>query len=142
MLINRNFVENEEDFFICYADNLTNADLSSMMDFHKKNHALLTMGLFHTNNPTGCGIAVYNKEGKITEFVEKPKYPKSDLANAGIYVVNKKIYDYIPNKSFVDFGGDVLPELVGKMYGYPIKEYLLDVGTWPNYEEAQEKWRK
>ena len=92
--------------------------------------------------PTGCGIAVYNKEGKITEFVEKPKYPKSDLANAGIYVVNKKIYDYIPNKSFVDFGGDVLPELVGKMYGYPIKEYLLDVGTWPNYEEAQEKWRK
>lgn len=38
--------------------------------------------------------------------------------------------------------GDVLPELVGKMYGYPIKEYLLDVGTWPNYEEAQEKWRK
>lgn len=142
VLINRNFVENEEDFFICYADNLTNADLSSMMDFHKKNHALLTMGLFHTNNPTGCGIAVYNKEGKITEFVEKPKYPKSDLANAGIYVVNKKIYYYIPNKSFVDFGGDVLPELVGKMYGYPIKEYLLDVGTWPNYEEAQEKWRK
>ncbi len=98
VLINRNFVENEEDFFICYADNLTNADLSSMMDFHKKNHALLTMGLFHTNNPTGCGIAVYNKEGKITEFVEKPKYPKRDLANAGIYVVNKRIYDYIPNK--------------------------------------------
>lgn len=63
------------------------------------------MGLFHTNNPTGCGIAVYNKEGKITEFVEKPKYPKSDLANAGIYVVNKRIYDYIPTNHLLILAG-------------------------------------
>ncbi len=142
VLDNRRFVENEEEFFICYADNLTNVDLASMMSFHKKNKALLTMGLFHTNNPKACGIAECDTEGKIQEFVEKPEQPKGNLANAGIYIANKKIYDYIPHRSFVDFGKDVLPELVGKMYGYPIKEYLLDVGTWPNYEKAQKEWRK
>lgn len=142
VLDNRSFVENEEEFFICYADNLTNVDLASMMSFHKKNKALLTMGLFHTNNPKACGIAECDTEGKIQEFVEKPEQPKGNLANAGIYIANKKIYDYIPHRSFVDFGKDVLPELVGKMYGYPIKEYLLDVGTWPNYEKAQKEWRK
>lgn len=142
VLANRSFVENEEDFFICYADNLTETNLSSMMDFHKRNHALLTMGLFHTNNPKGCGIAACNAEGKVMEFVEKPEHPKSNLANAGIYVANKEIYDYIPHRPFVDFGKNVLPDLVGKMYGYPIKEYLLDVGTWPNYEKAQKEWRK
>ena len=36
VLDNRSFVENEEEFFICYADNLTNVDLASMMSFHKK----------------------------------------------------------------------------------------------------------
>lgn len=142
VLDNRSFVENEEEFFICYADNLTNVDLASMMSFHKKNQALLTMGLFHTNNPKACGIAECDIEGKIQDFVEKPEQPKSNLANAGIYIANKKIYDYIPHRSFVDFGKDVLPALVGKMYGYPIKEYLLDVGTWPNYEKAQKEWRK
>ena len=142
VLDNCRFVENEEEFFICYADNLTNVDLASMMSFHKKNKALLTMGLFHTNNPKACGIAECDTEGKIQAFVEKPEQPKGNLANAGIYIANKEIYDYIPHRSFVDFGKDVLPELVGKMYGYPIKEFLLDVGTWPNYEKAQKEWCK
>lgn len=142
VLDNHRFVENEEEFFICYADNLTNVDLASMMSFHKKNKALLTMGLFHTNNPKACGIAECDTEGKIQAFVEKPEQPKGNLANAGIYIANKEIYDYIPHRSFVDFGKDVLPELVGKMYGYPIKEFLLDVGTWPNYEKAQKEWCK
>lgn len=142
VLANQAFVENEEDFFICYADNLTNANLSAMIKFHKEHHALLTMGLFHTNNPKGCGIAAKDDHGLIKEFVEKPEHPKSDLANAGIYVASQRIFDYIPHKTFVDFGKDVLPLLVGKMYGYPIKDYILDIGTMPNYEKAQKEWNK
>lgn len=139
---NCNFVKNEEDFLVCYADNLTNANLSELMKFHKNKKCVLTMGLFETNNPKGCGIASQDVDGLITEFIEKPEHPKSDLANAGIYAVNKAIWDYIPtgDNGEIDFGKDVLPLLVGKMYGYKIQEYLLDIGTMDNYKKAQVEW--
>jgi mannose-1-phosphate guanylyltransferase len=139
---NQEFVAGEDDFLICYADNLTNTNLSDMIAFHKQKQGLLTMGLFHTNNPRGCGIAAVNDHDLIYEFIEKPEQPKSNLANAGIYVVNHKIFDYIPqSKELLDFGKDVLPLLVNKMYGYEIRDYILDIGTWPNYEKAQKEWR-
>ena len=78
----------------------------------------------------------------ITEFIEKPKHPASNLANAGIYVAGQEIFDYIPcNKDEVDMGKDVLPLLTEKMAGFEIKDYLLDVGTMSNYQKAQEEWQ-
>lgn len=139
---NRKFVENEASFLICYADNLTNANLSQLMLQHEQVKPVLTMALFHTNNPTGCGIATVNEKHMITEFIEKPKHPVSNLANAGIYVAGQELFDYIPNnKDEVDLGKDVLPLLTVKMAGYEIKDYLLDIGTMGNYQKAQEEWQ-
>lgn len=138
---NREFVAGEDSCLICYADNLTNINLGNLMVAHKKNNGILTMALFRTNTPEQCGIAKLDDAGKIVSFVEKPKQPESNLANAGIYVVDKEIFNYIPNKAMVDFGKDVLPLLIGKMYGYEISDYLLDIGTVENYQRAQEEWQ-
>jgi len=62
------------------------------------------------------------------------------LANAGVYIASPDIFDYIPKREVVDLGFDVLPRLAGKMYGYLIREYLLDVGTWENYKKAQKEF--
>ncbi|MBR4574823.1 MAG: nucleotidyltransferase family protein [Lachnospiraceae bacterium] len=138
---NRDFVRDSGDFLIAYADNLTNADLAGMTAFHKMCGAPLTMGLFHTNDPKGCGIAALDSQNHITEFVEKPENPKSDLANAGIYVANETLFSYIPKEGMCDLGKDVLPHLVGKMSGFEIKDYLIDIGTMQNYEKAQTDWK-
>ena len=140
VLANREFVKNEEKFFIIYVDNLTNVDLNRMINFDNAHRSPLTMGLFRTDSLETCGIAEVNENSLIIGFEEKPKKPKSNLANAGIYLAKKGIWDYIPHKEFVDFGFDVLPRLVGKMYGYEIKEYLMDIGTMENYQKAQETW--
>ena len=142
ILANRAFVESENEFLICYADNLTNLNLIKLVEFHKTQNALLTMGLFYTNKPKECGIAAIDENGLIYEFVEKPQFPKSNLANAGVYVTNSNIFKYIPFKQPCDFGKDVLPKLVNKMYGYQIKDYLLDIGNLDNYEKAQKEWLK
>lgn len=137
---NRKFIGDDEDFLICYADNLTDINLSELVEEHKKNNPVLTMALFHTNVPKQCGIAAVNEKGIITEFVEKPSEPKSNLANAGIYVANSRIYEYFPRGGFCDFGKDVLPKLVGVMCGYEIHAYLRDVGTLDNLKLAREEW--
>lgn len=137
----RDFVRDEERFFIFYADNLTNADVAAMRNFHERKGSLFTMGLFRADEPQSCGIATLNEDDRVIEFVEKPSSPRGNLANAGIYLAEKEIFQYFPRKEFMDFGFDILPQLIGKMHGYEIKEYLLDIGTYENYQRAQREWR-
>ena len=138
---NQEFVSGEKNFLICYADNLTDADLTAFRQTHESHDAPLTMALFHTNVPEQCGIAAVDESGRITEFTEKPERPKNDLANAGMYIADQRIFAYLDeDKPVLDFGKDVLPRLVGQMYGWSTKGYLIDIGTLENYKRANEEW--
>lgn len=149
ILENAAFIDPGEDFLVAYADNLTDADLSDMTAFHESRKAggkVLTMGLFRTATPKACGIATLDAGGTVTGFEEKPEHPVSNLANAGIYVATyeilkicREIKQMSPDGTF-DFGFHVLPRLTGRMSGYEIKEYLLDIGTVASYERALRQW--
>ncbi len=138
------FVAGERDFFIIYADNLTNVDLGEMLRFHRHRHSLFTMGLFRTDKPKEKGIVTLDEKSLIIDFVEKPSEPRSNLANAGIYIAGQELYKYLPAHlsadDTLDFGFDILPKFVGKMYGYVIKEFFLDIGTPETYQKAQQEW--
>jgi mannose-1-phosphate guanylyltransferase len=146
---NRNFVKTEADFIIAYADNLTNVDLTKLVDFHCKQtrwDGVLTMGLFKAPEPRACGIAELAENGRIKTFIEKPLNPNSDLANAGIYVASSQLLEIMAKArhgaadGVFDFGFHLLPALAGKMYGYEIKQYLVDIGTIEAYHKAQKQW--
>jgi len=104
------------------------------------------MGLFHSPNPASCGIAELDSDQKIVAFSEKPEKPQSSLANAGIYMASREIFACFPaappnpSGSVLDFGHHVLPLLAGRMYGYPITEYLRDIGTIESYRQALTEW--
>lgn len=139
---NQDFIGNDQDFLICYADNLTNVNLSSLIDKHHRDQPLLTMALFRTSVPKECGIAKLDDQGRIIEFIEKPQQPQSNLANAGIYIADRAIFTFFPPAPFIDFGKDILPLLVNKMNGYEITDYLIDIGTPEKYAQAQKDWAK
>jgi mannose-1-phosphate guanylyltransferase len=145
---NRNFVGGQKAFIIAYADNLTNLNLTKMIDFHSHISSMggaLTMGLMRAPDPKACGIATMDAKGKIVHFIEKPEHPASDLANSGVYIAGQRIFDIprpsisAPNGVF-DLGHDLLPNLVGRMYGFPIKDYLRDIGTPEAYQMALQEW--
>lgn len=139
---NRAFVKGVDSFLICYADNLTDANLTAFRRFHQEHGGILTMALFHTNLPKQCGIAAMDEQNRIVSFVEKPEQPQSDLANAGMYIADQRLFDYVDSdKQLLDLGKDVLPKLVGKMYGWSTEGYLIDVGTMENYHKANEEWQ-
>ena len=137
---NEKFIEGESDFFVCYADNLTNYDLTSFYDFHKKRKSSFSMALFRTDTPKSKGIVELNRNKLITSFEEKPQEPKTNLANAGIYLASKDILELIPNKPLSDIGFDLLPQLVNKMYGWESDDYLLDIGTLEYLKQANNEW--
>ncbi len=139
---NRDFVGPDKAFFICYADNLTNINLSAMLAYHKSVAGVLTMALFRSGNPEQCGIAELDAGSRIVSFTEKPVIPKGNLANAGIYIAGQGLFDRFPDTGFIDFGKDVLPGLAGSMYGWETSGYLIDIGTPDNYQKAQKEWKK
>jgi mannose-1-phosphate guanylyltransferase len=139
---NRAFVDGEESFWIIYSDNLTDMDLGRMLAFHRERDGILTMGLFHAPVPRAAGIVDLDASGRVVAFNEKPENPSSDLANAGLYLARAALLDHIPaGRPLVDFGHDVLPHLVGRMFGYPISGLYSDIGTPAALARAEADWR-
>jgi len=139
LLANRRWVEGEEQFWVFYADVLTNVNLSAMRALHKAGN-VATLALYSVPDPERCGIAELDDAGTIVSFIEKPSATKGNLAFAGIMLATPHLLGSIPAKRGADIGFDVLPELVGRMRGYTTQEFVLDIGTIQNYELAQKTW--
>lgn len=136
---NRKWVESEERFWIFYADVLTCADLSAMLDHHSSAMAA-TLGLYVVSDPGRCGIASVDEQDIVVGFEEKPSCPSGNLAFAGMMIGTQQLLDAIPDTKTSDIGFDVLPRLAGNMRGHCFSEYVLDIGTPENYQLAQSTW--
>ncbi|MDR3724524.1 MAG: nucleotidyltransferase family protein [Terracidiphilus sp.] len=137
---NRNFIKGEQEFAVLYADVLTNCRFDTMLDFHRTHKASVTIGTYKVSNPNQCGIIESDEDGVVIEFVEKPQFPKADTAFSGLMICGTSMLDLLPDKFPSDIGFDVLPNLIGQMHAFPIKEYLLDVGTIEKYVQANLDW--
>lgn len=138
---NRSFVAGEKNFFVLYADNLTSVNLNEMKLFHEAGDHPLTMALFTTPRPSQCGIVQLDHQNVVVDFVEKPLHPLSDLANAGMYIMQPEVLELIDGEHLPkDIGFDLLPALVGKMRGWKMNDYLIDIGTHENLQKANEEW--
>lgn len=137
---NRDFVAGEKDFFVLYADVLTNADLCQFLQFHRARNAVASLGVYEVSDPRRCGIVELDRNGIVASFVEKPAQPRSNLAFAGIMVASQQIFEGIPNERPADIGFHLLPKLVGRMAAMKVNGILLDIGTMENYRAAQAEW--
>lgn len=138
---NREFVDDVEQFYILYADNLTNVDLAALREFNDENPSPLTLGLQPVPDPERRGIAQLDSRGRIVEFVEKPEHPRGNLAFAGVAVARESLFDYFePVPPPFDLGFHVLPRLEGMMNGVEIGGYLRDVGTLESLAAAETEW--
>lgn len=133
---NPDWAEGADDVLIIYADNLSDVDLSALLRFHRSHCDPMSMLLFHAPNPRACGIAELDAAGRIVDFVEKPEVPKSDLANAGIYIVTAAAWREMAEMKVFDIGFDVLPRFVGRMRGWVHEGYHRDIGTLAALEAA------
>jgi mannose-1-phosphate guanylyltransferase len=134
---NRDWVGEGETGLIVYADNLSNVDLRALLDYHHGHGQAMTMMLFRTPYPEKCGIAELGASGKVVSFIEKPKEPKSNLANAGLYALTGSAYREIADMDKFDIGFDVLPSFVGRMMGWEWTGYHRDIGTSESLRAAE-----
>jgi mannose-1-phosphate guanylyltransferase len=135
---NPDWADDADDVVIIYADNLSDMDIAELMTFHRDHGDPMTMLLFHAPNPKACGIAELDDDGGVITFEEKPAEPKSDLANAGVYVVTAAAWREVVAMKAFDLGFDVLPCFVGRMRGHIHHGYHRDIGNIDALNAARE----
>jgi glucose-1-phosphate adenylyltransferase len=141
---NSNFVRAHpsREILILSGDHIYQMDLYAMIDFHRQKKADITIGMMVVPESQihQFGAGITNNEGRIVEWEEKPKVPRTNLASMGIYVFN---YEYLmkllaEDREIVDFGIHLVPRAIVKdnVFAYPFEGYWRDVGTIQAYWEA------
>lgn len=130
-----------EPFIVANGDILTDVNYKELMRKHEQNRdAIATIVLFRVEDPSRYGTVQLTENNRITRFVEKPKAKEapSNLINAGIYVLDPQIFDFIPLGRQVSLEHEVFPKLAeeGKLYGYVFNGLWVDIGKPKDYLKA------
>ena len=120
-------------------DLLTNIDFRSVVDFHCQNRSLATMCVREYKHEIPYGI-VQNQGTKLDSVVEKPT--QTHFVNAGIYVLEPKAIDLVPEREYFDMPDlfSAINEAGGEASVFPIHEYWMDIGRMEDLEKAREEY--
>ena len=127
-----------EAVFVLNGDTFFNISLEKLLQFHHANRSDLTIALKPMREFDRYGCVNVNEENRITGFEEK-KYKDSGTINAGIYVLNKSLFDELSLPEKFSFETDVLNRYYAdkRFYGVSFDEYFIDIGLPEDYEKAK-----
>ena len=136
-----------EYVLILSGDHIYKMNYAKMLAHHKKAGADCTISVMEVpwEDAPRFGIMNVDEADVITDFEEKPKQPKSNLASMGIYIFTwKKLRAYLLQDdadpdSANDFGKNVIPAMLKageKMVAYRFEGYWKDVGTLDSLWDA------
>ncbi|MBN8868093.1 MAG: NDP-sugar synthase [Solirubrobacterales bacterium] len=136
----------EEDFLVISGDAMTDIDLAAMREFHRSHGGIATLATRRVADTSEFGVVITDESGRIQGFQEKPDPAEalSDLANCGIYMFKREIFDHFPApgesklaapghpEGFADWAYDVFPSLLEAgidFYAHETDSYWNDIGT-------------
>ena len=146
---NMGFIEQyrPDNLLVIAGDHIYKMNYKWMIREHLERGADATIAVISVPESEASRFGIMNTDADmmITEFEEKPQYPKSTLASMGVYVFKwetlKKYLSEDDDKddSDNDFGKDIIPAMLGqgeKLYAYEFGGYWKDVGTIQSLWEA------
>jgi len=124
----------DEPFLVISGDALTDIDLTAFRARHREVGGIATLAVKKVLDTREYGVVLHDRDGRITGFQEKPNPEEalSDLGNCGIYIFEPQIFDYFPDRPFVDWAKDVFPALLENdvpFHMHEVREYWNDVGS-------------
>ena len=130
----------DEPFFALNGDSLRETDLDALVAFHREHETRATILLTPVEDPTRYGLVRVNGAGRVLSFLEKPRPEEIDtnLINAGMYVLEPEVLEFVPPGRAVSIEREVFPLLVEQeaVHGVALPGYWLDIGTPDAYLQA------
>jgi mannose-1-phosphate guanylyltransferase len=130
----------EEPFLVLNGDIFTKINYKKLLKKHKEKRPIATIALHRVEDPSRYGTVKLTEENQVTQFIEKAAAGKAPntLINAGIYLLEPKIFEYIPGGRPISIEHKVFPKLAkeGKLFGHEFKEVWIDIGKPKDYLKA------
>lgn len=128
-----------ETFILMGADNLTTLDLTKFIKFHKEHKGVATAALFEYSRKVEFGIYELNEDSSVSKFSEKPTF--KHYAGTMIFCIEPSIFEFIPKTEkpkLLNLTDHIIPKLLEsgkKVFGYPFRDYWVDVGRLEEYNK-------
>ncbi|MHB9037331.1 MAG: sugar phosphate nucleotidyltransferase [Armatimonadota bacterium] len=134
----RNMIDGR--FLVIHGDIATDFDLKAAIERHEKSHAIATLLLGESEEPTQFGIVGQDNSGRVTRILEKPKSSEafSTTISTGIYVFEPEVISCIPYDQSCDFARHVFPAMLTnqeQILGLSLPGYWCDVGNLNHYRK-------
>jgi mannose-1-phosphate guanylyltransferase len=126
-------------FIVVNGDCISSLDMKAMVRNHRESGGLGTLALWEVEDPSAFGVVNLERDMRIIDFQEKPSLAeaKSNLINAGVYIFEPEILDYI-GKGQVSIEREVFPHVIEYgLFGYRFEGFWVDCGTLKNTLVAQ-----
>lgn len=142
-----------ETLIVIYGDNITDLDLTNMLNFHRENNSKATLFLHKqelTDSKTTPGVVLFDEKNKIHKIIENispeekanldPSLNK-EFSNSGIYILEPEVLDLI-KEGYSDFAKNIFPEALNKrlnFFAYYPKCYFIEIGQMQRYLKARQE---
>ena len=137
------YLKENEPFIFMMGDIFFDFDIRRMAAFHREKDAFVTL-LAHPNmHPYDSDLVVTDNDDRVLRFDSKHNvrdYWYDNLVNAGIFIMDPKICEYVKEPKKLSLEKDLLSGIMEKekIYAYRTPEFIRDVGT-PDRVEATER---
>lgn len=130
-------------FLVLNSDIICSLNLKEMIKFHDKHHAISTISLWPVENVSEFGVVDVTDEGKIIQFVEKPRPENapSNLINAGAYLLEPSVLDFIDTGRLISMEKEIFRKIIketNRFYGFQFAGYWMDIGRISSYLRIHE----
>src|SRR5262245_16786396 len=159
----RHFVRFDADYYLILAgDHLYGMDYSALVDAHVDRRADITIAAkpIALEEATAMGIFIFDREGQIVAFEEKPNVARLGeighsipagsmfasrseanpfVASMGVYVFSRDtLFELLGASNAKDFGREIIPSALERfrVQPYLFHDYWADVGTIAAYYES------
>lgn len=127
------------EVLVLNGDSICRADLAKFWGFHRKNRGEASVVLAPPEPGADYGVVSVDRDGRVSSFAEKTGAGKGQLINAGIYLFSTAILDAIPSDRPSGLESGLLQSLAAekRLWGFAVKERVVDIGTPERYEKAR-----
>jgi D-glycero-alpha-D-manno-heptose 1-phosphate guanylyltransferase len=134
----REHLKDCSEFLVLNGDSFLEIDFSQLMRFHRGHGGLVSLAAAKVENAGRYGTVLLDAEDRVTGFLEKTGSDHPGLINAGVYVFNRSIFDWIP-EGRASLEQEVFPRVLNQgVYALAHGGMFIDIGTPDDYVRAQE----
>lgn len=133
----------KDPFLVIYGDNFSQWNLEKLKQLYNTVSCAGVMAVHWREDVTSSGMVETNEEDMIMRYTEKPPVEAvtTNWVNAGFYLLNPKVLDYIPQDTFCDFSYHVIPAMLRAgevLYAAKMDQPIIGIDTLQAYKKADE----